>query len=268
MLTCHVIINLLTVFHRAVCLRVHLVLLTDVSEERLQGQMIEVINKADLLGEFLESTDQKSLEHGPAASETGAESAVCATRIAERHLCEEGASPAASQDMRNCSICDEASRAEGLSIRAGDNEGEGSQESTASQARRHAQSGTSVHLPVDCESSKGGTAAPLDWCYDGQPRNINANIEWLRKQRMRCSSPPTVFTSVLTGQGLRDLMQEIEHMLRRQQGWSDQAEQMSLPGSEQKHGSPWTHKSPDRGEPLQCAHADDAHVRDLVGRAA
>ena len=184
------------------------------------------------------------------------------------HLCEEENSPAASQDMGKHGSCDEACRAGSLSARATDcMEGEGSQESTASQAFL-AQSSTSVHFPVSRESSEGGSAAPPEWCYDGKPRNINANIEWLREQRIQRSSPPTVLTSALTGQGLRDLTQEIEHTLRRRQGRTESAEQVSLPGSEQKHGGPRTRKSHDKEEQSQRAHADDAHVRELVGRAA
>ena len=241
--------------------------LTDVSEERLQGQLIEVINKADLLGEFLGSADQRYLEQKPAASETRVKEASYPIRGAERHLCEEEGRPAVSQDVRMRGVCDEASRAEGLSTGAADSEGEDSQESTASQAIL-AQSSTSVHLPLSRESSKGGSAAPPEWCYDGQPRNINANIEWLREQQTRCSGPPTVLTSALTGQGLHDLMQEVEHMLRNRQGRTDAAEQVSPPGSQQKHGSLRTQKSPDKEEQTQRVPADNAHARELVSRAA
>ena len=69
---------------------------------------------------------------------------------------------------------------------------------------------------------------------------------------MRRSGPPSVLTSALTGQGLHDLTQE----------------QVSLPGSEQEHGSRQTHKSHHKVQRLQHAHADAAHVRELAGRAA
>lgn len=249
------------------CLREILLLLADISEERLQTQMIEVVNKADLLAEFLGSADQDCLEQEPAASGAGAESASCHTRGAERHLYEEEGRPAVAQDMRMREICDEASRAESLSTGAADSEVEDFQERTASQAPL-AHSSTSVHLPVICGSSKGGSAAPLSWCYDGQPRDINTNIEWLREQQTRCSGPPTVLTSALTGQGLHDLMQEVEHMLRNRQGRTDAAEQVSPPGSQQKHGSLQTQKSPDKEEQTQRIPADNAHARELVSRAA
>ena len=227
--------------------------------------MIEVVNKADLLGEFLESADQQCSEQKPAASGAGAKKASCSTRGAVRHLCEEEDRPAASQDLRMSGICDEASRSGSLSTGA-NGEGEGSQERTASHALL-ARSSTSVPFPVIRESSKGGSATPPEWCYDGQPRNINANVEWLR-ERPRQRSGSAVLTSALTGQGLHDLMQEIEHMLTDRQGRTDPAEQVSAPGSQQKHGSLRTQKSHDNLEQTQRAPADDAHVRELVGRAA
>ena len=229
--------------------------------------MIEVINKADLLADVLGSADQKCLEQEPAASEAGAEKAVGSTRGADRHLCEEGASSAAPQDICNHQICDRASKAESLSFRAADREETGSHGSLPSYTL-DAESSRSAPLLVRAETSEGGSAGPPNWGYDGQPRNVNANVEWLREQRIRRSSPPTVLTSTLTGQGLRDLTQEIEHMLRRRQGRGDPAEQVSLPGREQKHGSPQTHKSHDILEQSLRANADDAHVRELVGRAA
>ena len=228
--------------------------------------MIEVVNKTDLLADFLASADQNCLEQEPAASEAGAKSASYHTRGAERHLYEEKGRPAVAQDMRMRGICDEASGAERLSTGAADSEGEGSQESTASQALL-AQSSTSMHVPVSCESSEGGCAAPSEWCYDGQPRNINANIEWLREQRTQRSSAP-VLTSALTGQGLHELMQEIERMLRNRQGRTDPEEQVSPPGSQQKRGRLRTWKSHDELKQTQRTPADDAQVRELVGRAA
>lgn len=244
-----------------------MLLLADISEERLQDQMIEVVTKADLLADFLGSADQKSLEQEPAALETGAKNASYHTRGAERHLCKEEGRPAVSQDLCMRGVCDEVSRAESLSTGAADSEVEDSQESTASQALL-AQASTSEHIPVSHESSKGHCGAPADWCYDGQPRNINANIEWLREQQIRSSVPPIVLTSALTGQGLHDLMQEIEYMLRNRQGRTDPAEQVSPPGSQQKHGSLRTRKVHESVEQTQRAPADDAHVRELVGRAA
>ena len=191
------------------------------------------------------------------------------TRGAESHLCEEEGRSAVSQDMSSHGICDEVSRAKCLSSRSADSEGESSQESTASQALL-ARSSSPVHLPVICESSEGGSAAPPDWCYDGQPRDINANIEWLREQQTQSSGPPIVLTSALTGQGLHDLMQGLEHMSRNRQGRTDAAGQVSLPGRQQKHGSLRSQKPHDKPEQTQRAPADNAHVitRELVGCAA
>ena len=120
------------------------------------------------------------------------------------------------------------------------------------------------------KAARGGSAAPPDWCYDGQPRDINANIEWLREQQTQSSGPPIVLTSALTGQGLHDLMQGLEHMLRTRQGRTDAAEQVSLPGRQQKHGSLRFQKPLDKAEQTQRAPADNAHVitRELVGCAA
>ena len=244
-----------------------MLLLADVSEERLQGQLIEVVNKADLLADSLGSADQKCLEQKPAASEAGAKNASYHTRGAERHLCEEEGRPAVSQDLCMRGVCDEVSRAESLSTGAADSAVEDSQESTASQALL-AQASTSVHIPVNHESSKGHCGAPSDWCYDGQPRNINANIEWLRERQIRSSIPPIVLTSALTGQGLHELMQEIERMLRNRQGRTDPEEQVSLPGRQQKHGSLRSQNPHDKPEQTQRAPADNAHVRELVGCAA
>ena len=46
--------------------------------------------------------------------------------------------------------------------------------------------------------------------YDVQPRNINANVEWVREHRMGRKSSPVLLTSAVTGQGLQRLMAEID----------------------------------------------------------
>ena len=54
--------------------------------------------------------------------------------------------------------------------------------------------------------------------YDVQPRNINANLEWMQEQRTRTGAASVLLTSTVSGQGLRELMVAVNQMLKGNQG--------------------------------------------------
>ena len=105
----------------------------DISGERLQEQLIEVVNKGDLLSAFMKSEDQEPCQDG-----SSREFPLKSTAAAE----------------------------------------------VASRQQEHG--------------------------YDVQPRNINANIEWVREHSMGRKIFPVLLTSAVTGQGLQELMAEID----------------------------------------------------------
>ena len=50
-----------------------------------------------------------------------------------------------------------------------------------------------------------------------QPRDINANLEWLQQQRTHMGASAVILTSTVSGQGLQELMLAINAMLERRQ---------------------------------------------------
>lgn len=82
------------------------------------------------------------------------------------------------------------------------------------------------------------SAWDLEESYDVQPRDINANLEWLQQQRTCRGASAVVLTSAATGQGLHKLMLAINAMLERRQGSVDTEHRAAAEGS-----------LPDRGRP-------------------
>ena len=121
----------------------------DISEERLQEQLIEVVNKADLLSAFIESEDQEP--------------------------------------------CQEGSR------------------------REYQLESTPVAEGASQQQERG---------YDVQPRDINANIEWVREHSMGRKSSPVLLTSAVTGQGLQALMAEIDLIIKSRREKANVAEHL------------------------------------------
>ena len=54
--------------------------------------------------------------------------------------------------------------------------------------------------------------------YDVQPRDINANLDWLRERQTQAGAPAVLLTSAISGDGLHKLMAEIDSMIEKRQG--------------------------------------------------
>lgn len=157
------------------------------SEERLQQQLIEVVNKADLLTDHDEpehpsheaaaavTTDQTLSNASDAADDPPAlENSSAALQISDSVLVEQ-------QDSRAL-LTEDSSIKDGFLVSASQQEAS------------------------DCEQS-----------YDVQPRRVNANLDWLRERQTQAGAPAVLLTSAITGEGLRKLMVEIASMVERRQ---------------------------------------------------
>ena len=65
------------------------------------------------------------------------------------------------------------------------------------------------------------SALDVEQIYDVQPRDINANLEWLQQRRRHAGASAVLLTSTVTGQGLQELMLEVDSMLQRRQAYVD-----------------------------------------------
>ena len=84
------------------------------------------------------------------------------------------------------------------------------------QRRETSREGENTHESFPHLAGEGG-AVDREQIYDVHPRDINANLEWLQQQRRRAGAS-AVLTSTVTGQGLHELMVEVDSMLERRQG--------------------------------------------------
>ena len=150
-----------------------------------------MVNKADLLAESAELEDPAELEPSGASSAD--------TLLLDRSQSNKG--PAQGV------VRDDATHQ--MSHDIGDGEHAGSRE------LRREDDSTDEGLP---DLSPQESTRDLEESYDVQPRDINANLEWLQQQRTRMGASAAMLTSAVTGQGLHELMLAINAMLERRQG--------------------------------------------------
>ena len=108
---------------------------------------------------------------------------------------------------------------------------------------------------LDLDSEEG--AWDLEESYDVQPRDINANLEWLQQQRARIGDSAVVLTSTVTGQGLHELMLAINAMLERRQSSVDT-----------EHRTPAEDASTDKGRPKNRSLGQQPGRASMASRAA
>lgn len=153
-----------------------------------------MVNKADLLTASAGSEASAELEHGGASS--------AHTLLIDGSLAGEG--PAKVQET-----CDEAHR---ISDSMHD------KEHMPSRGLSEKDDSADEGFP-DLNTEEGTWG--FEQTYDVEPRDINANLEWLRQHRTRRGASAVLLTSAVTGQGLHELMLEINAMLKRRQGSVD-----------------------------------------------
>ena len=161
-----------------------------ISEQRLQEQVIEVVNKADLLPASAGVEAPSEVEYSGASSAD--------TLLLNRSPSGEG--PAELQGSE-----DAAHRTSGS---------QPDKDHMCSRASLEQHDSTDEGFP-EFNTEEG--AWGLGQTYDVEPRDINTNIEWLRQQRTRKGASAVMLTSTLTQQGLHELMGEINAMLERRQ---------------------------------------------------
>ena len=152
-----------------------------------------MVNKADLLTAFLEPEDPAELECLTALS---ADPSLGSSSLSNEDPNQDLEDNRGSLQLSHGVRCDTRS-------------------ASTEQHMEVSDTGDSFPYP---DVEKGAMGAKRT--YDVQPRNLNANLEWMQEQQTRSGAASVLLTSTVTGQGLHELMVAVNRILERKQGCS------------------------------------------------
>jgi hypothetical protein len=137
-----------------------------------------------------------------------------------------------------------------------------------SEDQEPCQEGGSKEHQLKSTAIAEGASQQQEHGYDVQPRNINANVEWVRDHSMGRKSSPVLLTSAVTGQGLHRLMAEIDLIIESRREKAGVAECFNGGDGVAYENSKHMQKDETQGVSQQKKERGIFHVRDAATAAS